>query len=483
MTDRRTTTFRGRALRASLLAGGAILAFAGAAFADAPVATSIDVDVDGMTVTVSGDWAWQEKQDPCGPGTSTNRAVGWAADWGDGWDGNFVQSKGAPKGTGYHMGGPDDNLVSVSDANDGRGDCGAAAPIPLRHNDGPGVVGTWGPISHTYAAPGTYEICVVTYDVRYYGSGENLRLKDAKQLVAGGRDHNRDNSAEKEYLDSGLQCAGAGTPVIVEIAEPVLELVKKATEPEFTPLAGSTVAYRFRVKNVGDGPTTSPITIDDPMVPNATCPDLSTVGDEDADLDPGETIVCTGTYAVTEGDIIAGSIENTAIARSGPVASEPSSVTVIEAPTIQLLLDESGSIASRAGATIRAYNAILDRWRDRHPMAVYGLTLFSSEIYEHRYDGLPIADVPYLNARTFVPEGYTPLYDATVRAIRDLADRGPASRVIFYIFTDGEDNASKNQTAESTAAVIRRHEVRRGWTFRYRGAALATISEAVARLR
>jgi len=476
------TGSRGRALRASILAGGALLAFTGAALADAPVATSIDVSVDGMTVTVSGDWSWADKDAPCGPGTSANRAAGWAADWGAGWDGNFVQSKGAPRGTGYHMGDADDNAVRVSDANGGLGDCGEAAPIPLTEESG-GVIGTWGPISYTYDAPGTYEICVVMYDVRYYGSGENLRLRDAKQLVAGGPNRNKDNSAEKEYLNSGQQCAGGGTPIVVEVETPILELTKKATEDEFTPLAGSIVNYRFRVENVGDGPTTSPIVIDDPKVTDATCPDLTTVGDEDADLDPGEVVVCTGTYSVTDEDIAAGEIENTAVARSGPVSSEPSSVTVIEAPTIQMLLDASGSIESRASATIRAYNAILDRWRAKHPMAVYGLTLFSSEIYENRYNGRPIAEVPYLNARTFVPQGRTPLYDSTVRAIRDLGARGPASRVIVYIFTDGGDNASKNQTAESTANVIRRHEDNRGWTFRYRGAALASLAAEVARVR
>ena len=53
----------------------------------------VTVTRDGMTVTLSGTWVWPEQHDPCGPGTSANRAAGWAADWDDGFTGNFVKSK------------------------------------------------------------------------------------------------------------------------------------------------------------------------------------------------------------------------------------------------------------------------------------------------------------------------------------------------------------------------------------------------------
>lgn len=475
---------RGRLLRASILGAGMVLATAAVAFADAPYPTSVDVEQDGATVTLTGTWVWEDKSDPCGPGTSANRAVGWAADWGDGWDGNFIKSKGAPKGTGYHMGTAEDNLVRTSDANGGLGDCGQPLLQGASHNSGGGVTGTWGPISYTYGGPGTYEICVVTYDVKYKFEGDAIVPKDAKQLVAGGKDHNYDNSAEGQYLDSGRQCANGegGVPIIVEVPLPVLELTKKAAEPEFTPIVGSTVLFRFRVANVGQGPAAGPIVINDPMVPDAECPSLVMVGDEDDHLDVGEHIVCVGSYSVTQEDIDAGVITNTATAASGTFVSNEDSVTVTEAATVHVLLDESGSMTSAANRVIRDYNRFLAGQQARRPMAVYGLTLFSSERYVNRYGQRVITSVPNLNSKSFRPAGRTPLYDAATRAINALAATNPQSQVIFVIDTDGDDNASNTATRASLAKLIRQKE-NDGWKFIFRGSDLSGLQAAVAALR
>jgi hypothetical protein len=112
-----------------------------------------------LTVALSGTWTWAEQKAPCGPGTGANRAAGWAIQWGDGFTGNRVLAKGTRPATYFDPGTATDNGVQHSDANSGLGDCGTATSGPAS--------GTWGPIAHTYAQPGTYTACVVIYDIHY----------------------------------------------------------------------------------------------------------------------------------------------------------------------------------------------------------------------------------------------------------------------------------------------------------------------------
>jgi hypothetical protein len=116
--------------------------------------TTVNVTVDPsnpLKITIDGNWIWDSQIYPC----IDSRWVGWGIDWGD-YDGNFLQSKGQAAGVGFHIGSPngdpnntDDNTISTNH------DCGTSAT-------GTGAAqGTWGPMTHTYAAPGSYAICAI----------------------------------------------------------------------------------------------------------------------------------------------------------------------------------------------------------------------------------------------------------------------------------------------------------------------------------
>ena len=90
--------------------------------------------------------------------------------------------------------------------------------------------------------------------------------------------------------------------------------------------AGDTIDYSYLVTNTGPDTETG-IQINDNKIPTAaiTCPSSS--------LASGASETCTGTYTVTQADVDAGSVTNTATAAgpntSGdPIDSAPSSVTV-----------------------------------------------------------------------------------------------------------------------------------------------------------
>ena len=106
--------------------------------------------------------------------------------------------------------------------------------------------------------------------------------------------------------------------------------VVKTADPTTVTAAGDTVDYSFVVTNTGNVTVTG-ITVTDTFTAPAgpeltvTCPDTT--------LAPAASTTCTASYTVTQADVDAGSIVNSAVAdgldpNEAPVASEPSTATV-----------------------------------------------------------------------------------------------------------------------------------------------------------
>jgi uncharacterized repeat protein (TIGR01451 family) len=114
---------------------------------------------------------------------------------------------------------------------------------------------------------------------------------------------------------------------------PGLSLVKTASPATFD-AAGDVIDYDYLVTNTGNVSLQGPVVVTDDKT-TVTCPDLATVGDLDANLDPGESITCTASYTVTQADVDADGLTNTATASAGGVDSavESETVTIAGAPT------------------------------------------------------------------------------------------------------------------------------------------------------
>ena len=122
-----------------------------------------------------------------------------------------------------------------------------------------------------------------------------------------------------------------GNPVaspnsIATYATTGLTLVKSATQTTFTN-AGDTLNYSYLVTNSGFAPLQGPVTVSDDKA-TVTCPAVTTVGDLDNFLDPGESITCTASYIVTATDVSNAKVTNTATATVDGVNSNQSSKTV-----------------------------------------------------------------------------------------------------------------------------------------------------------
>src|SRR5262249_18831149 len=109
-----------------------------------------------------------------------------------------------------------------------------------------------------------------------------------------------------------------------------LSLVKTAVPPALES-AGQTIAYSYLVTNTGNVSLPGPVTVTDNRITGAntvSCPNVDTVGNLDGFLDPGESLTCTATYTITQADLNAGSITNTAQAHADGTDSNTASQTV-----------------------------------------------------------------------------------------------------------------------------------------------------------
>lgn len=145
-----------------------------------------------------------------------------------------------------------------------------------------------------------------------------------------------ENTAKATALSIGAPGASVDSEdsksTVLLAAAPALELVKTANAEgtsEFT--AGSSLQYSFVITNTGNV-SLSDVGIDElefsgsgPLTAPA-CPD------HPAPLAPGDQLVCSATYVLSQEDIDAGSVKNTAKAfGSAPGASEPTSSSPSEA--------------------------------------------------------------------------------------------------------------------------------------------------------
>jgi hypothetical protein len=128
-------------------------------------------------------------------------------------------------------------------------------------------------------------------------------------------------ATQSDSADLTITCLGPG-----------ISLVKTASRTTFT-TAGTVIDYEYVVTNIGSVTLAGPVVVTDDKT-TVTCPALTTVGDNDTDLDPGESVTCTASYTVTAADVAAHRVTNIATASVDQVTSEVETATVTQGVTV-----------------------------------------------------------------------------------------------------------------------------------------------------
>jgi uncharacterized protein YegL len=141
---------------------------------------------------------------------------------------------------------------------------------------------------------------------------------------------------------------------------------------------------------------------------------------------------------------------------------------------VNLLLDETGSMASCLHETISGFNEYLKSLQEisKKKKVLFSLTKFNSEKVETVYTAVNIDRVKELSQSNYQPNHLTPLYDAigkTVSEVDSKIKNYKNMKILVVIMTDGEENHSKEYTHTQIFDMIKKHE-ELGWTFIFLGA-------------
>jgi uncharacterized protein YegL len=141
---------------------------------------------------------------------------------------------------------------------------------------------------------------------------------------------------------------------------------------------------------------------------------------------------------------------------------------------------------SIAGDVIGGYNGFINQQRQNGADAIVTLVQFDSQdSHEVVYEGIRLDEVPALTAKTFVPRGSTPLFDATGQLVAKIRQQQAVDSrathlqpdVVFVTITDGEENDSSEYNLARIRELIANCEAQ-GWTFVYLSAGIDAFADA-----
>ena len=148
------------------------------------------------------------------------------------------------------------------------------------------------------------------------------------------------------------------------------------------------------------------------------------------------------------------------------------------------ILDRSGSMSGLESDTIGGFNSMLQKQQ-----AVAGECRITTVLFDHSYkllhDRIDIRAVGPLTEKEYYVGGSTALIDAIgmtinklVNVQKSMAEEYRDGKVMFVIITDGEENSSREYSAEKVRAMIEREKEKYGWEFVFLGANIDAVQTA-----
>lgn len=157
-----------------------------------------------------------------------------------------------------------------------------------------------------------------------------------------------------------------------------------------------------------------------------------------------------------------------------------------EKTLVTLLLDQTGSMNKVKSQTIEAINAYISHLKEGGDDIRFSLIMFDAPWpaeqmeLEKLHVGRKIAEVPELMDADYQPRGMTPLIDAafqTIRAVEASLKGKSGTKVVIAIQTDGDENASRENSWNDLKALIADKE-RDGWQFNFMGAGINAYQQS-----
>jgi len=151
---------------------------------------------------------------------------------------------------------------------------------------------------------------------------------------------------------------------------------------------------------------------------------------------------------------------------------------------IVVVLDRSVSMDSLTGGTIESYNNFLKEQKEIPGEAVLTTVLFNDS-FKLLHDRVNINEIKPITNRDYTAQGKRALLDALGKTINDIGfklyntpeDDRP-NKIIIFIITNGEDNASREYTQEKIEGMIELQKKTYGWEFIFMGANLDSFNAA-----
>ena len=135
------------------------------------------------------------------------------------------------------------------------------------------------------------------------------------------------------------------------------------------------------------------------------------------------------------------------------------------------IIDNSGSMSLILKDAIGGFNTFKNDQAQAAPDNEMTLVYFNS-VVEPQFTNKPLKEVDDLTRATYVPGGLTALYDGVGSTIDGVGAKLAAmpekerpNKVVFAILTDGEENSSKEYSAQQVKDKIEHQRTKYSWEF------------------
>ena len=140
------------------------------------------------------------------------------------------------------------------------------------------------------------------------------------------------------------------------------------------------------------------------------------------------------------------------------------------------ILDKSGSMCGYESDTIGGFNAMLSAQR-KLPGTCYVTTILFDDKVSLLHNRCDIQEMKDLTEKDYQPSGCTAMLDAIgmgikhmVKHLRQVKEEAQPAHVIFFITTDGMENASRHFSKKEVKKMIEQEKEKYGWEFIFSGA-------------